>query len=131
MKENHRIVVFFYRHAIVFYTVNAPFQFGKFVVMGCKQRFRADFAGYVFHNCPRNAEPVKCRRAAPHFVQNYKAVFRSVVKNVGDFDHFHHKGTLVERKVVACTHARKNLVNDGDFRAFGRHETADVRHKRD
>ena len=46
----------------------------------------------------------------------------------GGLLHFHHEGGLAARDVVRGADTRKDAINDREFRAFGRHKRAGLRH---
>ena len=95
-----------------------------------KKRFRFNFFAGVFHHRPCDAQSVVSAGSPAYFVKYEQAVFGCEAQNHSDLAHFHHKRALIENQVVACAHAGKHSVDNGNARVFCRHERAYVRHNR-
>ena len=130
-QENHVLAVLHHGDAVVFHAGKAAFQLAQLMIMGSEQGLRADFlfVQQVFHHGPRNGKAVEGAGAPADLVQDHQRTIGSAAENARRLAHFHHKGALTGRQVVAGADAGKDAVAQADVRLPGGHKAADVRHQ--
>src|SRR5947199_5960016 len=97
VQEYHLVAVLPHFNLIVFYAWKQIGKLVELMVMRGKERLCADMIMQVFRQCPCDADPVKCARAASHFIEENQAAGRCRVHNVCRFVHFYQKRTLTRR----------------------------------
>src|SRR5664280_3449364 len=65
----------------------------------------------VFDNCPCDGNPIVSTCATTDFIQDEQASGCGMVKNVCNFNHFHHKCGLPGMNFILGTNARKNTIH--------------------
>src|ERR1700690_1343582 len=85
----------------------------------------------VFDNCPCYRNTVIGACATADLVQDQQAARCGVVKNVGCFDHLHHKGGLSGVDLVLCAYAGKDSVNQSDPGKLSGHKRSYLCHQND
>ncbi len=100
---------------------------GEFEIMGGEQRKCPHFGGDEGGAGPRERQAVEGTGAAAHFVHEHEAFVGGVVEDVRRLGHFQHERRAAPGQIVGGADAREDAVEGAEHRAFGRHETADVR----
>ena len=93
MKERYAALFFLNLYMVVINAAVKALELVKLVIVRSEDRSRIKDIriDYVLNNCPCDRKSVVCARASSYFVEEQKALTRSILKDVGHFPHLNHE----------------------------------------
>src|SRR5271170_4066258 len=82
------------------------------------------------HHSPRNRQPIKRSRPAPHLIKQNQTSRRSRVQNRRHLAHLHQKCRPSPRQIIRCPNPREHPIQKRQFRRRRRHKRPHLRQNR-
>ncbi|MPM75787.1 hypothetical protein SDC9_122781 [bioreactor metagenome] len=132
-QENDFVVNLLYSNIVVFDSLKRFFHLIQLVVVGGKKSlgFCPGVLMNIFHDRPRNRNPIVGTCTSAQFIKKHKTPFRDIIDDIGCFVHFHHKRGFAQRYIVRCADAGKDLIHQSYLCGFCRDKTPYLRHNSD